>query len=109
MPSSRKSKDLPPAKTPEAMENQLISLAIDLAKRQLMEGTASSQVITHFLKLATVKEKLENENLRAKLKLAEAKIEAYNSNEEIKELYENAMEAMSIYSGEKQGDDYDRH
>lgn len=87
------------ARTPEAKENHLISLAVDLAEKQLMEGTASSQVITHFLKLATIKEKLENEKLRADLKLAEAKVKSINSQEEIKELYENAMKAMKIYSG----------
>ena len=52
-----------PATTPEARENQMINLAIDLAEKQLMEGTASSQVMTHFLKLATTKEKLEKEKL----------------------------------------------
>ena len=53
----------PPATTPEARENQMVSLAIDLAEKQLAEGTASSQVITHYLKLATSREQLEKEKL----------------------------------------------
>ena len=55
-----------PMLTPEAKENQMISLAMDCAERQMMEGTASSQVITHFLKLGSGKERLERENLKKK-------------------------------------------
>lgn len=87
------------ARTPEARENQLINMAMDLAERQLMDGSATSQVISHFLKLATVKEKLENEKLRADLRLAEAKIESINSQREIAELYSEAMKAMTEYGG----------
>ena len=50
-----------PALTPEARENQMISLAVDLAGKQLQEGTASSQVITHFLKLGSTKQQLEKQ------------------------------------------------
>lgn len=95
-----------PARTPEARENQLIKLAVDLVEKQLKDGSASSQVITHFLKLATAKEKLENEKLRADLKLAEAKINNLKAHEEIKELYAQAMKAMKSYSGEDEEDEY---
>lgn len=95
-----------PALTPEARENQMISLAIDLAEQQLRDGTASSQVITHFLKLGSSKERLEREILQEQKGLISAKTKAYQSADEIKELYEGAMQAMRSYSGNG-GDDED--
>lgn len=92
-------KKIRPALTPEARENQMISLAVDLAERQLMEGTASSQVITHYLKLGTVKEQLEREKLRSEGRLLEAKVEAIKSSERIEKLYKDAVRAMQIYGG----------
>lgn len=83
----------------EARENQMIALAVDLAERQLMEGTASSQVITHYLKLGSTKERLEKEMMEEQKKLLKAKTEALESAAEIKELYENALSAMREYSG----------
>lgn len=88
-----------PALTPEARENQMISLAVDLAEKQLMEGTASSQVITHYLKLGSMREKLERERLAQENKLIEAKVEAIKSSERIEELYTNAIKAMRDYAG----------
>lgn len=86
-----------PALSPEARENQLISLAVDLAEKQLIEGTASSQVITHYLKLATVKEQLEREKLAKENELLRAKTEAIQSAQRVEELYANALEAMRSY------------
>lgn len=83
----------------EARENQMIALAVDLAEKQLMEGTASSQVITHYLKLGSTKERLEKEMMEEQKKLLKAKTEALDSAAEIKELYENALSAMREYSG----------
>ena len=83
----------------EARENQMIALAVDLAEKQLMEGTASSQVITHYLKLGSTKERLEKEMMEEQKKLLKAKTEALESSAEIKELYENALSAMREYSG----------
>lgn len=88
-----------PALTPEARENQLVSLAIDLAEKQLREGTASSQVITHYLKLGSSKEKLEKEILSKQKELITAKTEALQSAKRVEELYANALEAMKGYSG----------
>lgn len=100
-----------PGLTPEARENQMISLAVDLAEQQLRDGTASSQVITHFLKLATVREKLERERLEEENRLLKAKTKAIESAEEIKTLYEEAIVAMRRYSGDYSGadeeEDYD--
>lgn len=95
-----------PALSPEARENQLISLAVDLAEKQLMEGTASSQVITHYLKLGSTKEKIEQEILKEQKKLIEAKTQALQTAKRIEELYTNALDAMRSYSGQD-NNDYD--
>lgn len=97
-----KSKELkrPPALTPEGRENQLISLAIDLAERQLLEGSATSQVITHYLKLGSTKERLEKEKLEKENELLKAKTEALQSAKHVEELYSNALDAMRKYSGQ---------
>lgn len=96
-----------PAITPEARENQLISLAVDLAERQLREGTASSQVITHYLKLGSTREKLERERLEEENKLLRAKSKAIENAEEVKVLYEAALKAMRNYGGQGEPDEYD--
>lgn len=88
-----------PALDPEARENQLIALAINLAEKQLMEGTASSQVITHYLKLGSTKERIEKEILEKQKDLITAKTEAIQSAKRIEELYANALDAMRNYSG----------
>lgn len=88
-----------PGLTPESRENQLISLAIDLAERQLIEGTASSQVISHFLKLGSTNNMLEKAILEKQTALLTAKTEAIKSGKVIEELYTNALAAMRKYSG----------
>ena len=88
-----------PALTPEARENQMIFLATELAEQQLRDGTASSQVITHFLKLGSSKEKLEHEILKEQKKLITAKTESLESSKRIEELYANAITAMREYGG----------
>lgn len=97
----------PPAKDPEARENQLIALAIDVAERQLSEGTASAQVITHYLKLGTTKERLEKEKLARENELLRVKAEAYESQKNIETLYKDAINAMKAYSGMDSDGDYD--
>lgn len=105
--SNQTVKDIRPALTPEARENQLISLAVDLAERQLQEGTASSQVITHYLKLGSTKERIEKEILEKQKDLITAKTEALHSAKRIEELYTNAIKAMRSYGGhdDSDGDD----
>ncbi len=90
-----------PALTPEARENQLISLAVDLAEKQLREGTASSQVVTHYLKLAATKEqrKIDIEIMENKKNLLAAKTESLQSAKRVEELYKDAMNAFKKYSG----------
>ena len=97
--SSEPAKKMRPALTPEARENQLIALAVDLAEKQLMEGTASAQVITHYLKLGATTAKLEKKNLEEEIKLKEAKTKALESAEKVEELYTNAINAMRRYGG----------
>lgn len=93
------------ALTPEARENQLIYLATDLAEQQLRDGTASSQVITHYLKLGTTKERIEREILEKQKELISAKTEALQSAKRIEELYTEAITAMRRYSGNREVDD----
>lgn len=96
-----------PAITPEARENQLISLAVDLAEQQLREGTASSQVITHYLKLGSTREKLERERLEEENKLLKAKTKAIEDQGEYKELVAEAIKAMRNYSGKGDPEEYE--
>jgi hypothetical protein len=98
-----------PATTPENRENQLISLATDLAERQMEEGTASAQVITHYLKLGTTREKLEQERLSRENHLLGAKADQLASAQRIEELYETALNAMRSYAGQivDEQDEYD--
>ena len=95
-----------PALTPEARENQMISLAVDLAERQLQEGTASSQVITHYLKLGSMRERLEREKLEEENKLLKAKTAQIQSMKRVEELYEEAIKAMRNYGGQGEQDEY---
>jgi len=89
-----------PATTPEGRENQVVSQAMDLAEQQIRNGTASSQVITHFLKLGSTREILEQERLRHENELTKVKIEALESQKRVEELYKEALDAMRSYSGE---------
>lgn len=95
-----------PAMSPEARENQMIALAVDLAEKQLREGTASSQVITHYLKLGSTKEKIEKEILEKQKELIEAKTQNLQSAKRIEELYANALDAFRTYRGQGDSDDY---
>lgn len=90
-----------PALTPEARENQMISLAENLAEEQLRNGTASTQVIVHYLKLATLKEQLEREKLEKENELLKAKTKAIESSERTEALYAEALQAMRNYSGNR--------
>jgi hypothetical protein len=97
-------KKLRPALTPEARENQLVSLAVDLAEQQLIGGTASSQVITHYLKIGSSKEKLEKEILEKQKELMAAKTQSIQAAQRIELLYEEALNAVRNYSGHGDSD-----
>lgn len=89
----------PRAKTPEARENQMINLAMDQAELQLREGTASSPIVVHFLKLGTERAKLENEKLKSERVLLERRVQDYDDKANIEELFSNATRAMREYQG----------
>ena len=113
MPRKKKEDGLPqkrrlrPALTPEARENQLISLSMDVAEQKLLEGTASSQIIVHFLKLGTSKNELEMEKLRHETALLEAKKSSLEANQRSEEMYEKALRAFTKYRGLENGGDED--
>jgi hypothetical protein len=87
-----------PATTPEGRENQLVAAAIDLAEKQILEGTASAQVITHYLKLGSSRERLEQERLANEVQLLEAKRDAMASAKRVEEMYAEALSAMRSYN-----------
>lgn len=93
-----------PALSPEARENQMIALAMDLAEQQLRDGTASSQLITEFVKRGSTKARLEKEILEEQKELMAAKTENLRSAARIEELYNEAIKAMQRYSGQGDSD-----
>lgn len=103
--SSSKDVHMRPALTPENDESQMISLAMGLVKQRLIDGTASSQETTHFLKLASAKARLEKEILEKQRDLITAKTEQLQSQKRMEELYAEAIAAMRRYSGQGDSDD----
>lgn len=114
MPPSRKEPESQkprrrPATTPEGREKQLTSLAFELAETQLADGTASAQVITHFLKMGSTREVLEQERLRHEVELMRVKAQAIEREKDVEKLMLDALNAMRSYKGEEVviSDDYD--
>lgn len=103
--SSNTTRKIRPALTPEARENQMIALAVDLVEQRLLDGTASSQETTHFLKLGSTKNRLEMEKLQEENRLLKARTEALQSAKRVEELYSEAIKAMRRYSGQGSDDD----
>lgn len=89
----------PKALTLEARENQLIALAYDRVEQRILDGTATSQELTHFLRLGSSREKLEQEFTKEKIELSKAKKEMCESAKHIEELYTKAIDAMKLYGG----------
>jgi len=103
----QQAKSTRPFMTPEGQENHLISLANNLVEQRLRDGTASSQEVTHFLKLGSTTAKYEREKLEEENKLLRAKTDAIQSQKRVEELYLDALSAMRRYSGHgEQDDDY---
>lgn len=96
-----------PASTPEARENQLISSAIDLAEKQILDGTASAQVITHYLKLGTTSEKMQREKLKYETELIKAKAQEIEANSRSEELQAEAIRVFTGYQGKESPDEAD--
>lgn len=95
-----------PALSPESRQSQMIALAENLAEKQLRDGTASSQVISHYLKLATEKARLEVAILEKERDLVAAKTEQLQSQKRTEELYSAALRAMRNYNGQGDPDEY---
>ena len=104
-PSNSNTKPIRPSLTPEAEENQMISLAVNLVKQRLIDGTASAQETVHYLKLASRKTKLELERAELENKLIKAKTQVINDQADVKTLYKDAIDAMRRYSGHGSGHD----
>jgi hypothetical protein len=100
MASPKRSRGRKPAATVEERENQLISLAMDLAEKQMQEGTASAMVISHYLKLGSTREQVERDRLRHENELLQARVETLASSKRIEDLYEQALMAMRTYAGQ---------
>lgn len=94
------SRPLRPATTPEGREAQLVSLAFDLVEQRIRDGTATSQEVTHFLKLGSSREQLEQQRLEHENQLLQVKREAIESQARVEELYKSALDAMRTYSGQ---------
>jgi hypothetical protein len=88
-----------PARTPDERENQLIAKAVDLAEKQLEDGSASAQVITHYLKLGSSRERLEQQRLKNEVALMNTKREQMESEMRTEALIADALRAMQSYSG----------
>lgn len=102
---STKNRKIRPALSPEARENQLIALATDLVEQRLLDGTASSQETTYFLKQGSVKTRYEIEKLKEENALLKAKTESIQSQKNIEELYNKAIKALKSYSGRSDEED----
>lgn len=100
-----KPKSLPPALTLEGRENQLIAAAYDLAEQRILDGTASSQELTYFLKMGSSKAVLERDKLREENKLLKAKTEALKAQVNNEALLERALKAFRSYRGEGEEED----
>ena len=104
--SSKSPQPRRPALDPEARENQLIAYAMDLAEQQLRDGTASSQLITEFVKRGSTKARLEKEILEEQRKLVSAKTQALESEAKTEERYAEVMRAIRKYNGQGDPDEY---
>lgn len=107
---AKQKRNHPPSMDPDTREAQLINKAMNQAEKQIEKGTASSQIITHFLRLGTEQARLEREKIRAEVALANAKIEAIKSQQTSEELYQKAIEAFTSYQiSPYDGGDYDEY
>ena len=107
-PEEKPKRNSPPATTPEGRENQMISLAMELAEKRIRAGTASAQEVTHFLKLGSLNYKVERDILEQQKELITAKTESLRAAKRVDELYANAITAMRAYSGDPdRGDNED--
>lgn len=106
MAKSGQTRKVRPALSVEAREKQIIAAAYDLAEQKILDGTASPQIICHFLKMGSERARLESEKLTAENNMLRAKADAYDSMQKTEEIYANAIAAMRVYSGRGDDDEY---
>lgn len=92
---------------PAAREQHMISLAVDLAEKKLRDGTATSQIIEHYLRLGTARAVVDVALMQEELELKRAKTEQIRSMHTEAEKYQEAIEAFRIYSGAAEDEEYD--
>lgn len=92
-----------PAITPEGRENQLIALAENCALEKIQSGKASDSLLIHYLRLGSSKNRLEEERLKAEVELAKAKAKSIRDQAEAKAMFDEAIKAMQLYSGNNNG------
>ena len=90
-----------PATTPEGREMQLAAQAYDLAERQIQDGTASAQVLVHFIKYGSTRERLEQQRIAHENELLQAKREAMDDAKMSVALYQEAHNALRKYQGQE--------
>lgn len=99
-----------PAKTPEERESMLIAMSLSRIEQQIADGTVSSQVLTHFAKLGSSRERLEQERLRNENEVLRKKVQTMEAAVDVKNLMEDALAAFKGYSGQpfydEDADDY---
>lgn len=94
-----------PGRTPEEQESLLISKSMRLIESQIEDGTASSQLLTHFAKLGSSRERLEQERLRNENEVLRKKVETMEAAVDLKNLMEDALAAFKGYSGQAASED----
>lgn len=103
MPKTHKQRQ--PARSIQGREAQLVSIAMDVAEEQMLNGSASAQIINHFLKMGSTREELEQQKVKMELELLDARIEGTRSAKRVEELYEQAIHAMRTYAGQVEEED----
>lgn len=106
-PASEAPKKRKKALTPEARENQIIALVIDVEEERIRNGQATAQELIHWMKLASAKARLEQKKLENENLLIQAKVDAIKAQQNTEELYKKALAAMRSYQGEPEEEDYD--
>lgn len=96
---------LPPAKTPEARENQILARAWDLIEERILDGTASNALLVQCLRMGSSKERFEKDLINTRIENLQAKTQAIEAEKRVDELYAKALDAMRIYSGQRPFDD----
>lgn len=86
-----------PSSDPKSREQQLVNQAMNLAEKQLLDGTAAPSVINHFLKIGSTREFIERDILEKQAQLIEAKASTIAKDREAGEVAKAAIEAMRNY------------